>query len=166
MTALSAAKTIIKLDGPDFIGPLLVAKDAIIYHGALVGISGGYAKAAASTDDIIVGVANLSVWDDKSNIQGTSFGANNLPGTAGNKVDNTGGNDGDRQVVAERGVFKFRNKTGDLLAQTDIGGTAYVEDDQTVRATAGGGIAAGTVIRIDDDGGVFVQVPAGAYGQF
>jgi hypothetical protein len=156
--ALSAAKKIIKLDGPNFIGPLLVKANAVIYHGALVALSGGYAKQAAGTDDIVIGVANLLVWDDLSNVQGISFAAAGLPGKTGNVVDNTGGSDGDRQVLVEVGVFKMTGKNADAPAQTDIGAPCYVEDDTTVKMTAGGAIAAGTVIRIDDDGNPYVAV--------
>ncbi len=37
--ALSAARKIVKMDGPNFVGPLLVKDDAIIYHGALVALN-------------------------------------------------------------------------------------------------------------------------------
>jgi hypothetical protein len=162
--SLTSPKKIVKMDGPNIIGPLLVKGSSKIYHGALVALNGGYAKMAAGNDDIVIGVANLQVWDDTSNDQGLSFAAANLPGTSGAVIDNSNGNDGDRQVTVEMGVFKFLGKSGDAPAQTDIGGPCYVEDEQTVKMTAGGAIAVGTVIRIDDDGNPFVQVPAGAFG--
>lgn len=164
MTALAAPRKIIKLDGPDFFGPLLVKGGVVLYHGQLAALVGGYVAPATTASDSVIGVVNLEVWDDLSNVQGESFLLAKLPGTTGNSIDNTAGADGDRQVVVEVGVFKFGNKAGDLLDQTNIRGAASVEDDQTVRATAAGSITAGTVVRIDDDGGVFVQVPAGAYG--
>jgi hypothetical protein len=158
--ALSAPKKIVRMvNDPSYLkGPLDVAASAVIYHGALVGLVGGYAKAAAGTDDTIVGIANLSKWDDKSNVQGISFAAAGLPGTTGNVVDNTGGSNGDRQIYVEVGVFKLAGKSGDAPVATDIDADVYVEDDASVKMTAAGAVAAGKLIRLDDDGQPFVRV--------
>lgn len=80
-------------------------------------------------------------------------------GLAEEPVDNTGGADGDLTVAVRRGIFRFANEAGDLVARTHIGGTAYVVDDQTVAATDGVGTrsAAGKIVDVDADG-VWVEV--------
>ncbi len=161
MAALGAPKRIVKVDGPDYLRKVPVAAAVIIYAGALISKLAGYAKPAAAGDDKVIGVANLSKWDDV-NAQGTS---SVIGATTWEVVDNSLGIAGARHIAVEMGVFKFLNKAGDLIDETMIGDPAYVENDQTVRATSAGSIVAGTVIGLDDDGGVFVQVPAGAYGR-
>lgn len=161
MAALSGAKKITKLDGSEFLRKVPIAANGIVFHGAMVAKTSGYAGAATTGADKVLGLANLSVWDDQ-----TATGQASIAGrTTGNKVDNTGGADGARHIVVEVGVFKMGNKAGDLVDETMIGDLCYVENDQTVRATAAGSIAAGTVYGLDDDGGVWVQIPAGAYGR-
>lgn len=57
------------------------------------------------------------------------------------------------------GVFCYGNGTGDAsLAAADVGGPAYVVDDETVGKT--GTVIAGTVFQVDDDG-VWVDLKAG-----
>lgn len=128
-----------------------------IYHGALVVKTAGAKDAAPATAAgslIAIGVADLEGWDDQT---GASGQASTSPSTRGISV--TGGAaDGDRKIMVQFGVFKFLNKAGDLVDAGDIGDLCYIEDDQTVRITAAGTSAAGKVIAVDPDGGVFVEV--------
>ena len=158
----AAALKISQLDGPDFVGPFGVKANAIIFHGTMVGINTTGNQAVPATTAIApLGVADLSVWDDQTKTGTPStFGR-----TTHNKIDNTGGADGDRKVVLRQGAFKFANKAGDLVTIALMGQTVYVTDDHTVQAT-GGGAAAGKLVRIDDDGSVLVSVGVGAtYGE-
>jgi hypothetical protein len=159
MTALSASKKIIKVDGPEFLRKVPVDADMKIYHGALVGKVSGYARPATTGADKVIGVANLSHWDD----QDATGQASVIGRTSGNLIDTTGLAAGARHLIVEVGCFKFANKGGDLVDETMIGDDCYVEDDATVRKTAAATITAGTVIGLDDDGGVFVRV--GGYGR-
>lgn len=75
-------------------------------------------------------------------------------------ADNTAGADGDLVVEVEKGTFRFGNSAaGDLITIADIGGTAYVVDDQTVAKTNGGATrsAAGTIVDVDAQG-VWVKI--------
>lgn len=77
-------------------------------------------------------------------------------------VARTGGTaaspDGTTIVEVDAGSFFFANKSGDAVV---AGGTAYWEDDNTVRATGTGSSAAGSVERIDSTFGVLVRVNSG-----
>lgn len=66
------------------------------------------------------------------------------------------------QVVAKRGVFLFGNLTGDAITQADVGADCYIEDDQTVAKTNGGGTRsrAGKVVAVELLG-VWVQTGLG-----
>lgn len=70
--------------------------------------------------------------------------------------DNTGGAAGAITAEARLGVFgPFANSSaGDLIADTDIGTTCYIVDDQTVAKTNGTATrsAAGTVYKVDTSG--------------
>jgi predicted RecA/RadA family phage recombinase len=129
MAALTAARDT-KRRGFDAIVPSLTALQATattIYAGALVAVNAtGFAKAAAAGDTRVIGVA-----------EATSVNA---------------GADGAVSVRVRRGAFKFANKAGDLVTQALVGTTCYVEDDQTVRLTAAGSIAAGRVLSVDTSG--------------
>lgn len=129
MAALTAARDT-KRVGFDAILPSLVAKQATnttIYAGGLVAVNAaGFAKAAAVGDTRVIGVA-----------EATSVNS---------------GADGAVSVRVRRGPHKFANKAGDLVTQALMGTTCYVEDDQTVRLTAAGTIAAGRVIAVESDG--------------
>lgn len=77
------------------------------------------------------------------------------PGRACATVDNTGGAAGDKTIEMEYGCFQYANSAaGDAIAQADIGGTAYIVDDQTVAKTNGGGTrsAAGEIVDVDAQG--------------
>lgn len=76
-------------------------------------------------------------------------------------ADNTGGAAGAVSVRIRRGSFKFANSAGgDLIAQANVGATAYIVDDQTVALTNGTGTrsAAGKIVGVDADGGVWVEI--------
>ncbi|MDX1755880.1 MAG: hypothetical protein R3175_07475 [Marinobacter sp.] len=78
-------------------------------------------------------------------------------GVAKEQIDNSGGADGDADVVVRRGVFQLENDGS--IDRTHIGSSAYIVDDQTVAATDGGATrsAAGTIEDVDVDG-VWVRI--------
>ena len=81
-------------------------------------------------------------------------------GRAEEQVSNADGADGDQTVRVRRGlVFRWANSGADPVDQSGVGKPCYIVDDETVSATDGGGAqsAAGTVIEIDEDGGVWVE---------
>lgn len=69
-------------------------------------------------------------------------------------VDNSGGSAGDATVVVERGVFRYANSGDDTLTKADVGGSAIVEDDETVGdgTTPTHNIVAGLILAVDADG--------------
>ena len=69
-------------------------------------------------------------------------------------VDNSAGQAGDLSVKIRAGEFRFDNSAGDAIDRTGIGKICYIEDDETVSATDGGGAqsAAGYVTDVDDYG--------------
>jgi hypothetical protein len=105
----------------------------LIYGGALVmrNSSGYIVKGATATGLVGVGVAQ-------------------------ERVDNSGGNAGDKRIkVRSDGAFRFGNSTsGDLIAIADIGKPCYAVDDQTVAKTDGTGTRsiAGFVKDVDAQG--------------
>lgn len=80
-------------------------------------------------------------------------------GRAEELVDNSSGANGDKSVTVRRGVFQFANSGSDAIDRADIGGTAYIVDDETVAATDGTGTrsAAGKIVDVDDLG-VWVEI--------
>lgn len=155
--ALTAAKAIKKMDG-DFTLRMKIKGSVKIYHGALVALdASGFLVPAATGSTLVVGVANLQVQgSDIEGLTGQALPAGLL--TTGNVIDTTGLADGARGCVVERGIFKFKNKAGDLVVDpTHIMKDVYVEDDQTVRVTATGSIKAGVAIAVEADG-VWVAV--------
>jgi len=70
-------------------------------------------------------------------------------GRAEEQVDNTS----DGEVVTVRaGCFKWKNSSGDALAESHIHTYCYWEDDETVCATGSGKSIAGIVVDVDSDG--------------
>lgn len=163
MTALTGARGITQ-KGADFIGPVSLKANAVIYHGALVSrATGGYAVAASATaTDTVLGVADLSTWNDLEAVNGQKT---TLVNTASTVVDNTGGADGARQCMVRTGVFAFNNKGGDALAVTEIGTSVYVEDDNTVRKTSTGSTIAGTLMGFDARTGLPLVMVGNRYGE-
>lgn len=132
MAALTADRNTPMKDGE--LVAVAVAANAVIHAGALVVANAtGYAAPGSAA-------ANLTYL-----------------GRAEEAVDNTGGADGAKTIQVRRGrAFKFANKAGDLVTQALVGKACYIEDDQTVRATAAGTSAAGIVLGVESDG-VWVQ---------
>ncbi len=126
-----------------------VLANAVIFQGGMVALTAaGFAKAAAPTDSVVVGIATA-----------------NVTGTAVN-----GGVD----VPVQRGAVWLNNKAADLVVQADLalapaaghyGAPCYVDDDNTVRHTATGSIVAGVARRIGgtngDPAGVLVEIGIG-----
>jgi hypothetical protein len=73
-------------------------------------------------------------------------------GRAEETVVNAGADGAVSVLVRRKKMFKWANKAGDLVTQALVGLPCYIEDDQTVRLTAAGTSAAGTVIAVDTDG--------------
>jgi hypothetical protein len=76
-------------------------------------------------------------------------------GRAEEQADNSSGADGDVSVSVRRGIFKWANSAAaDQIADSDIGATCYIVDDQTVAKTNGTATrsAAGKVFNVDADG--------------
>lgn len=74
-------------------------------------------------------------------------------------VDNTSGANGDLTCeVRRRKAFKFDNSATNALTVADIGGSAYVEDSETVGDNgATNDIVAGKVLNVESDG-VWIEV--------
>lgn len=90
---------------------------------------------------------------------GTTATAKVAVGVFDDTVDNTGGSAGGVQVPVRRGCFQFANSTStDALANTDIGATCYIVDNQTVAKTDGSTTRSKAgVVRSVDSGGVWVE---------
>ena len=65
--------------------------------------------------------------------------------------DNSSGSAGDIEARVVKGTFKFANSGGDPVTAAEVGDVCFVEDNQTVSATDGGGAQseAGRVLSID-----------------
>lgn len=89
-------------------------------------------------------------------------------GRAEETVENKGA-DGEVVIRVSRGVFVYSNTTtqANKLTQAHVLKPCYIEDDQTVTASATGTSVAGLVVRVDNSG-VAVEInpalsyPAGA----
>ncbi|MDH4122381.1 MAG: hypothetical protein OEV94_11830 [Deltaproteobacteria bacterium] len=134
MAALTTARNTPERAGNDLSLP--VAANAKIYQGALVAVNATGFAVPGSTATTLKAV-----------------------GRANAQADNTGGADGAVSAKVSRGVFKFSNSGADPIGQANVGGTAYIVDDQTVAATNGAGTrsAAGKIIDIESDG-VWVEI--------
>jgi len=78
-------------------------------------------------------------------------------GVCQQQVDNSAGIDAATTVDTQPGIYQLANDGS--VTRTDIGGTAYIVDDQTVANTDGTGTrsAAGKITDVDADG-VWVQI--------
>jgi|SRR5262245_54599210 len=160
MAAASKARKNVQYDGPDWIGPVGIKNGSTIYHGTMVGLNTTGNQAVPATTSIApIGVADLQAWDDLDKTGQAS--------TFAETTDQyrTATSDGSRMCVLRQGVFKMNNKAGDLVTQAHIGLAVYVEDDQTVRATAAGTVAAGKLVQFDDRDGLPL-VAIGFGGQY
>lgn len=75
-------------------------------------------------------------------------------GRAELQVDNSAGAAGDLNVLVRRGPFQYSNSPGDPIDRSHIGSNAFIEDDETISATDGGGTQsiAGKIIDLDASG--------------
>ncbi len=138
MAALTAARNTVQAGWDAYQNRLSypVAASTKIYAGAMVALNAaGFAIPASATAIKVVGVAEAT-------------------------VDNTAGANAALSVSVRRGSFPFNNKAADLVTQADIAAPAlcYVDDDNTVRHTATGSIAAGRPLGIDANGMVVVEI--------
>lgn len=95
-------------------------------------------------------------------VSGGAASSGNVIGVAEDTV--TG--DGVERVTARFGCFQFANSaTTDEITAADIGGIAYVVDNQTVAKTDGSGTRkiAGAIVDVDA-AGVWVEIRPGAVG--
>lgn len=76
-------------------------------------------------------------------------------GVCQENVNNSAGAAGALNVPVRRGLHRFTN--GESIVLSDIGATAYANDDQTVYKTATGRSAVG-IIRDVDASGVWVEI--------
>jgi hypothetical protein len=115
----------------------------VIYPGAMVAINGGYAAPATLATGLKI----------KGNFQ-RDFASDNSSGGNGAKtvtISLSRGPTGPR-------YFKYDNDPGaGALAATDVGSTVYALDDHTVSKTSTGASAAGEMIALDADGGIWVD---------
>lgn len=105
-----------------------VGANQLIFQGALVAMSGGFAvKAITGVGLIADGVARETV--------------NNVGGAAGAM----------RIEVQPIEIYLFNSAAADLIAMTDVGADCFIVDDQTVAKTNGGGTRsrAGKIIDVD-----------------
>ncbi len=126
MTALQAPRDTPAYDPLSSLRSYPVDALAVIYEGGIVCLDAtGYAvPGATATTLITVGRALASV---------------------------TGGAaDGDVSVPVSVGIFRYVN--GSSIAQVDVGGLAYVVDDQTVSTNASGKSIAGPIEAVDSQG--------------
>lgn len=135
MAALTAPRATPKREG-DRVNRA-VAAGANIFQGALVALTAtGFATPGAAAADLTA------------------------DGLALANADNSGGADGAVTVELEKGVFRFDNSAAaDEITIADIGGNAFIVDDQTVAKTDGGATRsiAGTIVDVDAQG-VWVRV--------
>lgn len=135
MAALTEPRTTAKRDAKSF--GRAVAGTKKIFEGSLVCLNAtGYATPGATATTL------------------------KADGLALQTVDNTGGADGDKTVLVEKGTFRFANSAaGDAITRADIGATAYIVDDQTVAKTNGTNTrsAAGTIMDVEAQG-VWVKI--------
>ena len=132
MTALTKDRNTPQRVGDEFNHP--VAAGAHIYAGSLVVLDASRDAAPGSVATTLLAA-----------------------GRAEEEVDNSAGGAGDLTVQVRKGVFQFANDG--TVARADIGGTAYIVDDETVANNNGAATrsAAGEIVDIDADG-VWVQI--------
>lgn len=138
--ALSAERNTGRV-GDSAIGVVLefpVKDNVVIYKGAIVVLSAGYAKPGAAAASLIaVGVAEET-------------------------VDNTGTGhaDGKLNIRVRAGAYWVGNNAAgsDAVVAADVGSSCYIEDDANVCHTSTSKSAAGKVLAVDATKGVLVQI--------
>lgn len=119
---------------------------------------GRHQDPVAATTKIFAG--SLVCLDASGNaVPGSTATTLTARGRAEEQVDNLSGAAGDKTVNTSAGVFRFANHGADAIDRADIGGTAWIVDDQTVAASNGSSTrsAAGTIDDVDADG-VWVRI--------
>jgi len=102
----------------------------------------------------------IAVLNSSGNAEmGTTATGKVAVGVFDETVDNTGGVAGGVQVATRRGCFQFANSAStDAIANTDIGTTCYIVDNQTVAKTSGTNTrSVAGVVRAVDSAGVWVE---------
>lgn len=148
MTALTAARKIVKLAGTSRFSYPVVA-GATILQSALVILSAGAARAARTGQ----GVSDTLKAADAAGYQAVGIACEGVTG---------GSADGDVVIEVEGGAFNFVNSAGaDEIGLDDVGKRAFIVDDQTVARTSAGGTRAQAGIILDvTSEGVWVLVGA------
>ena len=131
-------------------------------RGAAIWAMASQYVAFAINFGVSIYLARYYIGPDELGLFSIAFAATTLIafGRAEETVDNAAGAAGDLNVKVRTGVFKWANSSaGDLIANTEIGDTAYIVDDQTVAKTNGGATRsrAGKVVFVESDG-VWVQM--------
>lgn len=135
MAALSSPRSTLR-QGPSFNRITVALKaNAKVYKGGLVAVDAtGYGIAGASAASLIVmGIAQAT-------------------------VDNTGGASGAVSVDVEVGDFKLDNAGTNSVTITSVGSAIYMNDDHTVSTLSTSQSVAGKCVRLDADGGIWVQL--------
>ncbi|WP_319543163.1 hypothetical protein [uncultured Pseudodesulfovibrio sp.] len=79
-------------------------------------------------------------------------------GKADQRVDNTGGANGDKSVAVERkAAFLMKNSTTSAVTAASIGKVVNVEDSETVATTTTNSIAAGKCLGLEGSG-VWIEI--------
>ena len=116
--------------------PVPVAAGAVIYSGSLVAANAsGYAQPGSSSNTLT------------------------YLGRANERVENSGGNDGDKTVLVSSNTgFLWANSATDPVTEASLGKLCYIEDDETVSATNGSGAqSACGIVSGFESGGVWVH---------
>ncbi len=119
-----------RLNNKAHVGP--AAANKLIYAGALVALDAS---------------GNITPGTTATTLKGA--------GRAEERVDNSTGSAGDKNVPFKKGVFNFANSTaGDAITRADIGNDCYIVDDQTVAKTNGTNTrsVAGKIVDVDARG--------------
>jgi hypothetical protein len=120
------------IDTPERFGSVInhpVAAATSLFAGAMIALSAtGFAVKASNT-------AGLKVV-----------------GRAEQSIDNSAGANGDLDITAKLGVFRYANSATAPIAAADVGKWAYVEDDTTVALNTTNKVKAGRIVAIDADG--------------
>lgn len=132
MTALTQDRNTAQRAGDEFNHPMAAA--AHIFAGSIVVLDASKDAAPGSAATGLIAI-----------------------GRAEEEKDNSAGSAGDLTVQVRKGVFSFANDGS--IARADIGGSAYIVDDQTVADTDGTGTRslAGEIVQVDSDG-VWIQL--------
>lgn len=114
---------------------LPVKSASVIIQGGLVVMSGAFAtKGITALSLIAIGIAQAD-------------------------ADNTSGADGAISVSVRTGCFAFVNSAGAAVDRSHIGKTVYIEDDETIASTDGGGTRSAAGVCFDvDSSGVWVTI--------